>query len=387
MSSALSSTESAAARRIRLASLRSPIAATPTGTISLALGEPSFDTPPVIVRAMEAALASGATHYCDQQGLLELREAIAAVETRPGADSVAPDEVLVTHGGSGGLAAAILSLINPGDTVAIEDPTFSLYGDLVAMAGGRITYFTRSADGTLDRASMKAAVDDARLVVVCQPSNPTGAVLSRDDWRYLAQATDRARSIVLSDEAYSCLVYEAGEFTSVLDIAELQDRAVLCQTFSKKYAMTGWRIGYLVGPRDVILSAATVQRTLSGSLNTAVQHAAIAALAEAEADAQRMLEIYRHRRDVMRLQLAQLADLHWRVPVGAFYYFCSYLAPESSVELAASLRTAGILVRPGREFGPAGEGHIRLSFATSEQTITAGVRRLASALANLRASH
>jgi aspartate aminotransferase len=373
----------ATVRRIRASSLRTPITAPPDGTVSLALGEPSFDTPEFIRRAMAEALAAGATHYCDQQGIVELREALARKESRPGTAALSAHEVLVTHGGSGGLAAAILALVDPGDVVAIEDPTFSLYADLVAAAGGTVTTFGRTADGSLDRDELRAAVRDASLVVVCQPSNPTGRVLSAADWAFLAEVTQGRGTLVLSDEAYSALVYQESSFTSVLDVPQLAGRAILCQTFSKTYAMTGWRLGFLVGPRPVIDAAALVQRTLNGSLNTAVQRAGVVALRDGEESVRSMLEIYRHRRDVMREALAGVPGLRWQVPDGAFYFFCRYPAAVPSLQVAAMAREAGVLVRPGREFGSRGEGHIRLSFAAGDEVITEGVRRLAPVIAGL----
>lgn len=361
-------------------SLRGSLPAATPGTISLAIGEPSFETPQVIREAMVKALSSGATHYCDQLGLVPLREAIADDENRPGVRSFSTDEILVTHGGSAGLAAVILGVVNPGDTVAIEDPTYSLYADLVAFAGGVVTTFRRDMDGELDCASVHAAVLQAKLVIVCQPSNPTGAIFSRSDWAFIEEATRENQSLILSDEAYASLIYDGHEFTSILDVATLQGRGVLCQTFSKKFAMTGWRVGYLVGPSEAIAAASRVHRTFNGSVNTAVQYAAMSAIAEAQLDAARMLMEFAERRSAMESALSTVSGLTARSPAGAFYFFCQYADSRTSTELARAASVAGVLVRPGREFGAAGEGHVRLSFAVPLEDIWEGIRRLGSVL-------
>lgn len=274
-------------------------------------------------------------------------------------------------------------MVDPGDVVAVEDPTFSLYADLVAAAGGQLRTFGRTADGALDRHGVVRAIDGARLVVVCQPANPSGTIFSADDWLFLAESTAGAGTLVMSDEAYSALVYPGNDFTSILDVSALEDRAILCQTFSKTYAMTGWRVGYLIGPASVIRSAALVQRTLNGSLNTAVQHAAVAALRDGAESVREMVAIYAQRRNLMAGALDTVNGLEWRMPAGAFYFLCRYEGGLLSVEVAARARKAGVLVRPGSEFGSRGEGHIRLSFAGSDAEIIEGIDRLSDVVASL----
>ncbi|WP_433479297.1 pyridoxal phosphate-dependent aminotransferase [Spirillospora sp. CA-142024] len=359
--------------RIRATSLRTPMSP-PTGdVVSLAIGEPDFATPPGIVAAMKRALDAGHTHYTDPLGLPELRSAIGDRAGR----GHGPDNVTITHGGSAGLAAVIMSVVNPGDTVVIDDPTYSLYADIAAAAGGTAVRVARRADGRLDRERLRAALAGAALLIVCQPGNPTGRILTADEWRTIAEATRGTGTLVLSDEAYGGIVYGDG-FVSVLDVADLRDRAVLCQTFSKTYAMTGWRLGYLVGPAPVVADAALVHRTINGAINTAAQHAALAAFdAAIERDLKAMVDQYRERRDVMGAELAAVPRLTFEPPEGGFYFYCAYDDPRTSLEIRDAARRCGVLIRPGREFGPAGEGHIRLSFATSVAGIERGVRRLA----------
>ncbi|MEO8925268.1 MAG: pyridoxal phosphate-dependent aminotransferase, partial [Caldimonas sp.] len=306
-----------AVRRVTNVSLRNMLRATVPDTVSLAIGEPSFDTPEVIREAMVRALAAGETHYSDPLGLVALRQAIATDEQRP-RRTLSTKEVLITHGGSAGLAAIILGTVNPGDIVAIEDPTYSLYADLVAMAGGQIATFQRGVDGMLETSSVSAAARDAALVIVCQPSNPTGAILSRTDWEFLEQATRERNTPIVSDEAYSNLIYDDRKFVSVLDVPGLESRGVLCQTFSKKFAMTGWRIGYLIGAEKLVAAAYIAHRTFNGAVNTAVQHAAIAAIAQAQPAAAGMRDVYTQRRSEMANALASVKGLKAVLPAGAF---------------------------------------------------------------------
>lgn len=359
--------------RIRATSLRTPMSPATGDLVSLAIGEPDFATPPGVVDAMKRALDAGHTHYTSALGLPELR---AAISERIG-HGYGPDDVTITHGGSAGLAAVIMSAVNPGDRVVIDDPTYSLYADLVAAAGGTTVRVARRADGRIDRERLAAALGGAALLIVCQPGNPTGRVVTMDEWRYIAVATRAGGTLVLSDEAYSGIVYDGG-FVSVLDVAELRDRAVLCQTFSKTYAMTGWRLGYLAGPAAVVADAALVHRTVNGAINTAAQHAALAAFdASIERDLTAMAGQYRMRRDVMGAELSAIPRLGFEPPEGGFYFYCAYDDPRTSMQISDAARRCGVLIRPGREFGPAGEGHIRLSFATSVADIERGVRRLA----------
>ncbi|HEY3686097.1 MAG TPA: pyridoxal phosphate-dependent aminotransferase [Streptosporangiaceae bacterium] len=358
--------------RIRATSLRTPMSPPDGDVVSLAIGEPDFATPPSIVAAMTRALDAGHTHYASPLGLPGLRAAIGA---RHGRD---PDDVTITHGGSAGLAAVIMSTVDPGATVVVDDPTYSLYADLVAAAGGTTVRVARRPDGRLDLDRLRAALDGAALLIVCQPGNPTGRVLTAEEWSAIAAATRGTGTRVLSDEAYGGILYGT-EFVSVLDVSGLRDRAVLCQTFSKTYAMTGWRLGYLVGPAPLIADAALVHRTVNGAVNTPGQYAALAAFDQGvESDLAYMVGQYRERREVMGAALSAIPRLGFEPPDGGFYFYCAYDDPRTSVEIRDAARARGVLIRPGREFGPSGEGHIRLSFATSPSAIERGVHRLAT---------
>jgi len=376
-------TAAEAVLRIERTSLRVQQPATTAEMISLAVGEPDFATPPRIIQAAADALTQGLTHYSPQRGEKPLCEALAKrVSAQSGVD-VSANEILVTHGGTGGLSAAILSIVNPGDRVVIPDPTYSLYADLVNMAGGICVPVPSRDDLHWDMAALAEAMQGARLFVFCNPSNPTGIVHSREEMQALGDIVKESNTLVIADEAYSDLVFTDKPFTSALEIPALRGRTLYCQTFSKSYAMTGWRIGYLAGPAKMIAAAARVHNSVNSSVNTAVQYAALTALEECESDVRAMHAVYAERRALMIAGLNDIPGLTLNEPEGAFYCFPSYRAQVSSVEMVGILRSFGIAVRPGSEFGAAGESHIRLSYAASKEVIAEGLVRLKQGLASL----
>ena len=377
---------SAAVARVQAVSRRVQQPQSSADLVSLAMGEPDFDTPARIVEAAMASASRGRTHYAPLMGEPALRERIAAeLETLRGAPTDAAD-VLVTHGGTAGLAAAILALVGPGDRVVVPDPTYSLYADLIAMAGATAVHVALADDLHWDLDALRDALDGARLFVFCNPGNPTGIVHTRAELTALGELLAGTDTIVLADEAYATLTFTAEPFTSALEVPSLEGRTVYCQTFSKAYAMTGWRIGYLWGPASAIAAATRVHGTVNGSVNTFVQDAALVAMDECAADVALMRDSYARRRVLMRDALAEVPGLTLSEPEGAFYFFPRYDVELPSVELVSRLRQQGIAVRPGAEFGSRGEGHLRLSYAASDAAIVEGARRIAKAMGALRSS-
>ncbi|MCI3273492.1 pyridoxal phosphate-dependent aminotransferase [Streptomyces cylindrosporus] len=373
-----------AVARIAAASRRTQQPQSRGDLVSLAMGEPDFDTPAPVTEAAHAALRAGRTHYSPLLGEAALREALAEKLTGIAGTPADAADILITQGGTAGLAASILAVVNPGDRVVVPDPTYSLYADLVSMAGGVVVPVPLAPDLHWDLDRLADALTGARLFVFCNPVNPTGIVHSREELTTLAALLDGTDTIVISDEAYSDLDYTGRPFTSAISLDGLRERTVYCQTFSKSYAMTGWRVGYLWGPPALIQASARIHNTFNGSLNTAVQDAALAAVRHCAEDVARMRAAYQERGELMRKELAAIPGLTLSEPEGAFYQFPRYDIGLSSVEVVAALRTHGVAVRPGSEFGARGEGHLRLSYAASPQSITEGVRRLADGLAALR---
>ncbi|MEU3616194.1 aminotransferase class I/II-fold pyridoxal phosphate-dependent enzyme [Streptomyces sp. NPDC006872] len=380
---ALSFQPSEAVQRVERTSLRTAQPQSRGGLISLAMGEPDFATPPRVRAAAAQALEAGHTHYTDPQGDPELRAALAERVGGLKGSGVTPGQVLVTHGGSAALAAAILAVVNPGDRVVFPDPTYSLYSDLVNLAGGHCVPVPPAPDLHWDLDGLAEALRGAALFVFCNPSNPTGAVHTAEELAGLADITAATGTLVLADEAYGELVYTDAPFVSALQVPGLAERTLYCQTFSKSYAMTGWRLGYLTGPQEAISAAARIHATVNGSVNSAVQRAALTALSTADADIRRMRQAYGARRTLMLDELSRIPGLHTHTPQGAFYAFPSYDAAVPSADLVRHLRKHGVAVRPGSEFGAAGEGHLRLSYAAAPKDIVEGVRRLGRGLAAL----
>lgn len=375
---------SEAVQRIQRTSLRVQQPQSKGDLVSLAMGEPDFDTPAQVRAAAARALEDGFTHYSPLLGELVLREELAARIGQLLGGVASPGDVLITQGGTAGLSAAILGIVNPGDKVVIPDPTYSLYADLVSMAGGITVPVPLADDLHWDLEALATALEGARMFVFCNPSNPTGIVHSRRELEALADMVAGTDTLILSDEAYSDLVYTPEPFTSALEIEALAGRTIYCQTFSKSYAMTGWRVGYLWGPSDVIASAARIHNTFNGSMNQAVQYAALTALKTCGPDIERMHASYALRRELMASGLQRIPGLTVSSPEGAFYLFPKYDVELPAAAMVAHLRNHGVAVRPGSEFGRNGEFHLRLSYAASSEAITAGVERLAAGLGELR---
>ncbi|MDR7277251.1 pyridoxal phosphate-dependent aminotransferase [Catenuloplanes atrovinosus] len=361
---------------LRRLSRRPALAPAPPGAVSLAMGEPDFPTPAPVIEAAEAALRAGKTHYADQKGLPELRGALASrLPAHPGRAWTA-DDVVVTHGATAALAAIVFAMVGPGDRVVIPEPAYSLYADLVVLAGGTVVPVPLGPDLHWDLDALAAALLGATMLIFSNPSNPTGVVHGRKELEALGELLDGSPVLVVSDEAYHRLVYPGHEAISALEIPSLLDRTVYVQTFSKTYAMTGWRVGYLTGPRAAVDAAAHVHRTLHGSLNTAVQHAALAALDLPDAVVDAMVGRYRQRRELVMSLLSGVHGLHLTPPEGAFYGFIRYDADVPSETVARRLAERGVMVRAGAEYGPSGEGHIRISFATADDDLRTGLERL-----------
>jgi aspartate/methionine/tyrosine aminotransferase len=364
----------------RLAASRRAVPTLAPGTIRLDNGDPDFNTPEPIRAAHAAALAAGQVHYAHPQGEPRLREELAARVAARAGRLYDRDQVLVTHGATGGLTSAILAIVNQGDRVLLPEPTYSLYADLIAMAGGEPVYVpTRRPDFHLDLDALRAAAPGARAVIICNPCNPTGAVYERDELAGVARISRDHDFVVIADEAYDHIVYEPAGFTSFLEVAEAADRLVYVQTFSKTYSMTGWRLGYLAAPASLAQACARIHRTFNGPVNSAVQSAGLAALSIGPEWQDKMLEEYTQRRTIV-LDILRGHSIDVRAPEGTFYVFVPHANTISSTRMAALAAEAGAAVRPGTEYGPSGEGFLRVAFSVSRDDLVVGLERLATAI-------
>jgi aspartate/methionine/tyrosine aminotransferase len=353
--------------------------------ISLAQGDPDFPTPEHITQAHIDALAAGATHYAQLVGDTELRAALAEQMTDIAGRPYAVDQLAVTHGASGALAAANLALIDPGARVIVPEPTYSLYADLTWMAGGEVTFVPHQPDLHLDLDGIEAAAPGARLVVICNPCNPTGAVYTQDELEDLAEIAEEHDLLVLADEAYDHIVYDGVDLVSALEVPALADRLLYVNTFSKTYAMTGWRIGWIAGPREVVSAIGAVHRTINGPINSAVQRAALVAVTEPSDWPERMRREYQARRDIVSRMVAGAENLELVEPDGSFYAFIRYGSDVPSVEVLARAMDAGVAIRSGSEFGPSGEGFVRVAFSTGRERLIEGMERLLGVLEEVAA--
>lgn len=371
---------------LRKSSRRPPLAPAPPGAVSLAMGEPDFPTPSTVVEAAASSLREGYTHYADQRGLGDLRAALAARLPGRSRGHWTADDIVITHGATAGLAAVVLATVGPGDRVVIPQPAYSLYADLVVLAGGTVDFVPLAPDLHWDLDVLTAALGGASMIIFSNPSNPTGIVHRHDELAALGELLAGTETLVVADEAYHRLVFPGYRFVSALEVESLRDRTVYVQTFSKTYAMTGWRVGYLTGPRTVVDAAAHVHRTYNGSLNTAVQLAALAALELPDTVITAMVDAYRERREIVVSSLTEVPGLHLLPPEGAFYGFFRYDANLPSKTVAGDLAQRGVLVRAGAEYGPSGEGHVRISFAASADDLRTGLSRIIRYTEDLKAA-
>ncbi len=346
--------------------------------IHLEIGEPDFDTPACIKDAAIRALNAGHTHYTHSLGLVELREAICRHYRERYSVVVQPDQIIVTSGTSPAMFMLFSALLDPGDKVIVSDPHYACYPNFIRFAGGEpITIPVYEEDGFQYRPeAIREKLDDTtKAVVINSPSNPTGNILSHERMKAIAGLAP----YVISDEIYHGLVYE-GEEHSIL---EYTDRAFVLNGFSKVYAMTGWRLGYLIAPMPFVRAIQKVHQNFFISANAMVQWAGIAALEEAAEDVARMRAVYDERR---RFMIKRLKDLGFGItvePTGAFYVLANAKRfSEDSYKLAFDiLEHAHVGVTPGIDFGANAEGYIRFSYANTLENIEEGMDRIEKYLA------
>lgn len=349
--------------------------------ISLGVGEPDFDTPWHIRDEGIYSLEKGRTFYTSNAGLKELREEIVRYLERRIHVSYDPlREVLITVGGSEGIDMAFRAMLNPGDEVLIPQPSYVSYEPCCVLADGVpvIIELKEENEFRLTARELRDAITDkTKILVLPFPNNPTGAIMTQKDLEEIAEVIIEKDIYVLSDEIYSELSY-AGDHVSITSIPGMRERTVLINGFSKAYAMTGWRLGYLIVPRDLVRPMQALMQNFFLSTNSAVQKAGIAALTCADEDVARMHATYDERR---RFLLGELKRLGFNIPVepmGAFYMLINarHLG-SSSMELAFDLlEKAHIGITPGIDFGSQTEGFLRLSYANSIDNLAEAMRRL-----------
>lgn len=358
--------------------------------ISLSIGEPDFATPWHIREKGISSLEEGKTWYTANAGLQRLREAIAAnVQRHCGTDYDPKTEVLVTVGGSEAIDLCIRALINPGDEVLVPAPSFVCYEPLAAMAGGVPVSIVTKAENNfrLTADELRAAITPrTKLLILPFPNNPTGAVMRRRHLEAIAEVLKDTDIMVLSDEIYSALTYGDEPHASAVSVDGLRERTLLVNGFSKAYAMTGWRLGYVCGPEAVMTELNKLHQYAIMCAPTTAQYAAIEAMEHGDEDVAHMRGEYDARR---RLILKELNDMGMTCfePEGAFYVFPSVAVSGLSSEEFCErlLREHHVAIVPGTAFGAGGEGFVRISYCYSVTHIIEAMKRIRAFLEKLRA--
>jgi aspartate aminotransferase len=358
--------------------------------ISYAAGEPDFATPANIVDAASRAVLDPKNYkYTPAAGLPELREAIAAKTLRDSGWEVPASHVIVTNGGKQAVYQSFATLIDPGDEVLLPTPYWTTYPEAIKLAGGvPVDVFAGADQGYLVTVEQleAARTERTKVLLFVSPSNPTGAVYSAAQVREIGEWADSHGLWVISDEIYQNLVYDGLKAVSIVEaVPALADRTILVNGVAKSYSMTGWRLGWMVGPADAIKAAGNLQSHLSSNVSNISQRAAIEALTGPQDAVEAMRQAFEKRRDVIVAELNKIEGVHCPNPEGAFYVYPDVtgllnrawggVTPTTSLELAdLILEQAEVAVVPGEAFGPS--GYLRLSYALGDAPLLEGVQRL-----------
>jgi aspartate aminotransferase len=348
--------------------------------ISFTLGEPDFTTPEPIMRAAAEAMMSGKTHYTQSGGIPELRDAVASAAREEGVPC-SQENVLITPA-KHALFVACMALFNRGDRVLIPDPGWVSYEAMLRLADAEpVRYPLRKGDFHLDLEVLEGLMDSRiRGIIVNNPSNPTGAVYSRDELASLLRLAREHDLYVISDEIYSRIVYDV-EHRRFASLPGAFDRTVTVDGVSKSFAMTGWRIGWAIAPDEVIQAMMKIHQHSITCATSFAQYGALEALRSGDRFVREMVESFRRRRDLTVRLLRDIDGIECREPEGTFYAFPSFDLPLTSQDFCDRLlEISGVAVIPGSVFGASGEGHFRLSFASSEEDLVRGIELLGRAV-------
>ena len=354
------------------------LARTVDDCIMLTIGEPDFDTPQAIKDAAAAAIAANQTHYAPNQGTDALRKAIAAYENRRGL-RCNENEVLVTVGACEALYTALFGILNPGEEVIVPTPAFPLYETIATTAGAKVVELDlKKTNFQITKEALEAVITPkTKAIVLNSPNNPSGAVFDEESLAAVKAAVLGKPIYVICDNVYQQLSMEKLPDLSLDE--ELKDQILLCQSFSKPYAMTGWRVGYLIGSEEVISRLLLLHAGMVTAIPTFLQTACITAL---ETDTTPMAEVYAKRRDYVCSRLKDMG-LTFPEPKGAFYVFpdITKFGMESGEFCTRLIKEAKVATVPGSCFGA--EGHIRISYCCSDENLKKGMDRLEQFLQNL----
>jgi aspartate aminotransferase len=358
--------------------------------ISYAAGEPDFPTPAHIVEAAIAAAKDPKNHrYTPAVGLPELREAIAIKTKADSGTEITASQVVVTNGGKQAVYQAFAVLLDPGDEVILPTPYWTTYPEAIALAGGKsVEVFAGSDQGYMVTVEQleAARTPKTKAMLLCSPSNPTGSVYSKEQIKAIGEWALANQIWVVSDEIYQNVIYDGKRAYSMTEVVPaMKDLTIMVNGVAKSYAMTGWRLGWMAGPVDVMKAAANLQSHLSSNVNNIAQRAALAALTGPQDEVKSMVEAFDRRRHLAIAELGKISNWLAPMPEGAFYVYSDVRGLlgkswggkviNTSLELCDYiLDTAEVALVPGEAFGPS--GYVRMSYALGDDQITEGIQRL-----------
>jgi aminotransferase len=354
--------------------------------IHMEQGEPDFITPDFIAEAAVEAVKRGFTHYTEIDGTLELRQAISdKLRAENGIDADPGTEITVTSGSQEAMMIAALGFLNPGDEALILDPYYPAYYEdtLLAEAVPVPVPLNEKKDYGIDIETLENRLTEkTRMIWMCNPSNPTGHLFSKQELEIVADIAKRHDLIVFSDEIYEKIVYDGAQHQSIGSLPGMDDRTITVNGFSKAYAMTGWRIGYVAAEKRVSATLRKLHYYAALCPNAISQKAAFAALKGPQGCVREMVSEYDRRRRLVLNELSKIKCLSYTVPKGAFYVFPDFSNFDTSDETFAVylLKNAGVATAPGSGFGNAGKGHLRISYSVSYDQVKEGLRRIVETL-------
>jgi aminotransferase len=354
--------------------------------VHLEIGRPDFDTAAHIKAAAKLALDRGDVHYTHNLGALELRQAIARkLESDNGLEYDPESEIMVTVGASEAVFLAAAAFLNPADELLAPDLGWVNYYSVPGIVGARLATFRVREDAAFrpEAAEVSAAITPlTRMLLLCSPGNPTGAVLQAQEMDGIARVAQERDLLVVADEIYEKLVYDGARHISIASLPGMRERTLVINGFSKAYSMTGWRLGYVAAPRQLMSAMVKVHQNLTTCAVSFAQAGAVAALQGPQDCVAAMVAEFQRRRDMLVEALNKMPGVRCTMPEGAFYVFPNVRSLGMTSDDLASylLREAHIAVVPGTSFGPGGEGFLRISYANSYDQIREGMQRMAAAL-------
>lgn len=356
--------------------------------ISLGVGEPDFDTPWHITEEGIYSLEQGRTFYTSNQGLPELREEISKWNKRKYGLDYSSDEIIVTCGGSEAIGVALRACINPGDEVIILEPNYVCYEPDILLAGGvavKIKLKNENEFRLTPEELEEVITDKTKILLMNYPNNPTGAIMTKEDLEKIAEIVIKHDLLVISDEIYSELTY-SGKHYSIGALPGIRDRTITINGFSKTFSMTGWRLGYAMGPKAIMDQVKKIHQFVIMSAPTISQYAGLEALKNGDADIERMKKEYDKRRKYLLKEFDRLG-LPCFEPRGAFYIFPDIRKYEMTSEEFATdlLEKEHVVVVPGTAFGDSGEGFVRISYVYSLEALKEAIKRIEKFLKTCRA--